>query len=93
MKDLNEKLPTNLAWLVIGTTGEHCDFSEWIVAAFTTKDLAESFKDLCQMEANKVNGKDFDTRYNFQHPYDRQFCCEYNGTHYYVKRIEVFSSL
>jgi len=80
-------------WIVVGETGQYSDYSEWNVAAFTTEELANHFRDLCQNEADKANGsKDYEIRAGFKHAYDTQFYCDYNGTKYRVAMVEVFSS-
>lgn len=79
-------------WIVVGETGQYSDHSEWNVAGFTTEALATHFRDLCQNEADKVNGKDYTLRRGFKHAYDTQFYCDYTGTFYRVDMVEVFSS-
>jgi hypothetical protein len=81
-------------WIVVGETGEHSGYSEWNVAAFTTEELANHFRDLCQGEADKVNErkKDYAFRQSFKHAYDAKFACDYTGTSYRVEMVEVFSS-
>jgi hypothetical protein len=81
-------------WIVVGETGEYSDYSEWNVAAFTTEELANHFRDLCQGEADKVSErkKDYTFRRGFKHAYDTQFACDYTGTSYRVEMVEVFSS-
>ena len=80
-------------WIVVGETGEYSDYSEWNVAGFTSEEIAERFKDLCQNEADKVNGKDYKIRNGFRHAYDSQFYCDYTGTLYRVEMVEVFDAL
>lgn len=79
-------------WVVVGETGEYSDYSEWNVAAFTDERQAEAFKDACQREAEKVNGKHCEIRNGFRHAYDTQFHCEYSGTSYRVDMVQVFDS-
>jgi hypothetical protein len=79
-------------WIVVGETGEYSDHSEWNVAGFTSEALATHFRDLCQNEADKVNGKDYTLRRGFKHAYDTQYYCDYTGTGYRVEMVEVFSS-
>jgi hypothetical protein len=78
-------------WIVVGETGEYSDYSEWNVAAFTTEELAGDFRNLCQGEADKVNGKDCKLRDGFKSAYDTQYYCNYTGTTYRVEMVEVFS--
>ena len=54
-------------WVVVGETGECSDYSEWNVAAFTDEKQAEAFKDTCQREAEKVNGKDYKIQTGLRH--------------------------
>ena len=82
-------------WIVVGETGEYSDYSEWNVAGFHTEEMAESFKDLCQNEANKVNKRkaDYAFRRGFKHAYDTQFHCDYTGTDYRVELVEILNVL
>ena len=79
---------------MVGETGEYSDYSEWNVVAFTSEALASQFRDMCQVEADKVNGSDdYRLRHGFKHAYDTQFYCDYTGTKYRVEMVEVFESL
>lgn len=85
--------PTGYVWVVVGETGQYSDYTEWNVAGFETEQLAEEFKNLCQVEADKVNGQGWEVRDGFRHKYDTQFYCDYTGTRYLVAMVEVYNSL
>ena len=87
-------------WIVAGETGEYSDYSDWNVAAFHTEEMAESFKDLCQNEADKANkikygstGDGYASRSGSKHSYDTQFYCNYTGTDYRVELVEILNVL
>ena len=90
-------LPSNGAacsvWIVVGETGTYSDYSEWNVAAFATQELANHFCNLCQIEADKVNGsKDYKIGEGFKHAYDTQFAYDHTNTCYRLEMVKVFAS-
>lgn len=48
----------DVIYIVKGTTGEHGDLNVWNVGAFTDRDDAEEWKNLCQQRADAVVNKD-----------------------------------
>lgn len=76
-------------WLVIGETGEYEDHQEWLAAGFFKITAAEEFRQLCQAEADKVNGKGHEAQREFKHPLDIEFACD-GYTHYRIQRVPMF---
>ena len=95
-EDLSPTSTCSAVWVVVGATGEHSGYFDWNMAAFTDEKQAKSFKDACQREAEKANGKDCKPRNGFRHAYDTQFYCDYEATSpatwYSVDMVQVFDS-
>jgi hypothetical protein len=89
--------------LVMGTTGEYSDRTEWVVAAFISRAMAHQYAEKANqwcIENNvSMNGtKPKDLNRNFDHhavnPYDKVFSYSYTGTDYFVvENINVLDAL
>ena len=83
-------------YVVMGTTGEYSDRSEWSVAAYDDRKLADKHAD----EATKfaVNAfKELRSKvadYNEPpNPWDEDMLCDYTGTDYYVLEVPFLTEL
>lgn len=87
-------------YIVIGSCGQHDDYCEWMVAAYTKIEQAEkhSYKahtwaTKSYREYAKNNDKySWDVKQG-ECPWDPHMHTDYNGTDYRVRSIELFDSL
>lgn len=79
-------------FIVIGTTGEYSDRSEWPARAFLDKEKAQKFAEECQNIAADLFAQNRDgCRWggDVKHPLDSRCSCDYTGTTYYVEETEL----
>jgi hypothetical protein len=79
-------------YLVLGTTGEYSDHTEWNVAAYTEKTAAEEHARLLNEWVKGTDVFDFDARKDKAQkcPYDPMCEIDYTGTEYVVMEISLF---
>lgn len=77
-----------LIYLVVGNTGEYEDFREWAVAAFTSKQRAETWKRNCEKFAPSSLSR-WSDREDMVNPYDPDMDVDYNGVRYNVCRVRL----
>lgn len=78
----------NKITVVMGTTGEYSDSTEWPVKAFADRGKAEAF---CLLLNDLVRGSsewDHEKSYEFKHPLDPKCRIDYTGTSYYVFDVD-----
>jgi hypothetical protein len=79
--------------VVFGFTGEHDDYQEWMVKAFTILKRARAHAKWAQYYADKyeksLNGVFHVGCKGFTNPYDPVMQRDYNGTDYMVREVEL----
>jgi len=90
----------NVIYIVMGSTGEYSDKSEWLVKAFDSEDAAESFAhhlndNLVSLGVCKYQDPNFNTYYENRdliektmRQQDPEFQLDYTGTNYIVVAVE-----
>lgn len=82
-------------YIVMGTTGEFSDRSEWLVAAYASKEMAERHALLCaQWVEQNVNRTDSAKFYAKDHanPYDPNMRVDfYTGVDWFVQSVPLRS--
>lgn len=77
------KLPAEI-WVVFGSTGEYSDHSEWMVAAYTTKEAAEKHAEKCRQWYDDKGGVEMRQHYwkadAEKNPHDPNMSVDYTGT-------------
>jgi hypothetical protein len=78
-------------FLVVGSTGQYSDHTEWNVMAYPTEEQANAHRDAAQVvaDSHKELARNYD--FDFKNPHDPQYAIDYTGTSYRVEMIEVFS--
>jgi hypothetical protein len=75
-------------YIVMGTTGEYSDRSEWSVVAFKDKEMAKKHVTLATEQANEIYKTMIDGIYDFDalpiNPYDPKMKMDYSGTSYFI---------
>lgn len=83
--------------IVMGSTGEYSDRSEWPVVAYTDLAMAEQHVKFASRYADAVFAAR-ESRWRWDsadlaNPYDSQMSMDYTGTRYYVMSVECASEL
>jgi len=84
-------------YVVMGTTGEYSDRTEWSVGAYQDRARADEHADLATTEAYKIC-KERPSRYSSPDPdrtniYDRRMNMSYTGTDYYVIAVDLLDAI
>lgn len=86
--------PGQFLYIVMGSTGEWSDRTEWAVLAFIDEEKAQAHVELATARANEIHqaqsrarrtGVDDDS--SAQNEYDPHMGMDYNGTRYYVLSV------
>jgi hypothetical protein len=79
------------AFIVMGTTGEYSDRTEWPVIAYFDRASADKHADAAMLEAKLIAGERSDryTEAGRENPHDRDMKMSYTGTDYYVLAVPV----
>ena len=92
-----------LIYIVQGSTGEYSDHTEWLVKAFDSESLAQTYAEKCGEEfrrmVNEYRSKaacdDYPTSFDLdehnikQNAHDPDMQCDYTGTNYNVHVCEL----
>jgi hypothetical protein len=82
--------------VVMGSTGEYSDRSEWPVCAYQDKARADEHADLAKNEAHKL-AKARKSRYEDvkegSNIYDPKMYMDYTGTDYYVLSVDLVDAI
>lgn len=85
-------------YIVMGTTGEYSERSEWPVCAYTDQQQAQKHaadasavarEELVKCEADGAYYDAFDERRATVNPYDPNMDLNYNGTSYFLYEVEL----
>ena len=78
-------------YVVIGSTGEYSDRTEWIVCGFLDEEKAQERVLLAGAEARELFASGESSRYDSDpiNKYDDKFQMGYTGTVYYYATVEV----
>ena len=83
-------------YVVIGTTGEYSDRSEWLVKAFNTESEAKVYVVLCEAQGRLAelarNKGEIDTWGDIPErylKYDKAMYIDYTGVSYYYEEVEL----
>lgn len=82
-------------FIVMGTTGEYSDRTEWPVCFYETEAKAQLHCELAKQEANKIEalkGNKY-ARHTGTNPYDPNMSMDYTGTSYYIWEVSSAQSL
>lgn len=72
--------------LVVGETGEYSDHTEWFVAAYPNKTVAEEHAKLATEHVERVKN-------GCENPYDKSCEVDYSGTSYYVATVPLIKNV
>jgi len=79
-------------YVVMGSTGEYSDHSEWLVYAFENEDDAKWWVERATEKANEWknvrNSRHMDPPGGWN-PYDPHMHMDYTGTNYYIEEVEM----
>jgi len=81
--------------VVMGSTGEYSDRTQWAVCAYQDKMRADQHADLAKIEAHKME-KARTSRYSVvegKNMYDPHMQMSYTGTDYYVISVDLFDAI
>ena len=79
-------------YVVMGTTGEYSDRTEWTIAAYSDEEEAKKHVELATERAlieeanSEINGWDYQPK----NDYDTGMQIDYTGTGYYINEVELF---
>jgi hypothetical protein len=82
-------------FIVMGTTGEYSDRSEWPVIAYQDESLANRHVYLATGKANEIYGLMIDNINDDdlpENPYDPNMKMDYTGTNYFVYKTYLWES-
>lgn len=76
-------------FVVMGTTGEYSDRSEWPVCWFDTEAGAQDYAVSLKAEGDALPAKPpfYGSKGQFNHPNDPDYVRDYTGTDYYVMTV------
>jgi hypothetical protein len=76
-------------YVVIGTTGEYSDRTEWTVVAYTDEKLAQTHAQLAKARADEcaLTWDRFNTSANPTNMWDEGMAIDYTGTDYTVAEV------
>ncbi len=81
-------------YVVMGTTGEWSDRTEWTVAAYIDEEEAKKHVELASEKANEeaVKGNASSNKWNYQYKneYDKSMQIDYTGTSYFICEVDLF---
>jgi hypothetical protein len=81
-------------YVVMGSTGEYSDRTEWPVKAFRDEARAKEFVIDCDREANRIQVEhDRGIRIRQTHKHDPDFRMDYTGTSYFLYEVELDDDL
>ena len=92
----------SMVYVVMGTTGEYSDRTEWSVAAYTDEDMAkahvEGAGNWCRAhfsERPKYNDRHNEdgTRKNLKNPFDSEMEIDYTGTTWFYLAVPLLTAL
>lgn len=81
-------------WIVMASTGEYSDRSEWTVYSFFSKATAQAYVDFLGVKYQELGGHgrlhDWEQRGALEkamEAFDPRFQCDYTGTHWWVEEV------
>lgn len=82
-------------YVVMGSTGEYSDRSEWAVCAYQDKSKAEQHADHAKLIAHKIfrNGDERYEDLDNKNAYDPYMRMQYTGTDYYVLSVDLLDAI
>jgi hypothetical protein len=84
-------METQTIYVVMGTTGEYSDRTEWPVVAFCQKDTAEKLIEQATKRAKEIEATR-EERYYVErgcNEFDPDMTMDYTGTYYFLYEVEL----
>lgn len=85
---------TQTIWVVIGTTGEYSDRSEWLTKAFRSEESAKDYVLFLTKERQKLGTRSWNYEERekvgkVMKAFDHNYSEDYSGTEWYVSSVEL----
>lgn len=78
----------NKIYLVVCSSGEYPDYSEWTIVGYTNKEIAEKHKNLAQEEYDKLTG-----HYTSKPTKYDPTPCRMWGDKYFIKEVSIYTDM